>query len=243
MKWVIGGLVLVAVGAVLRHILRLGARPARQMRGLVQLSPDREAVYRPMAQEVEAQAAILGVSLNDAFEERDAGRHQIAWRLVRLSVGEWERLAEIVAALLKVMAKHMADARELVPVHGIASHRFKSQAMIDYVRMHELLDQLVFRSKLHFQLHVRVLRRAVQTLSGEFHRAYRYADRTEDRPEELWSRLDLYFHDFDLVAKETLLAFRAFLICLPPAALSNLAPDLKSVVQRRVRSAPISANR
>jgi hypothetical protein len=49
--------------------------------------------------------------------------------------------------------------------------------------------------------------------------------------------LDLYFHDFDLVNKEALLAFRAFLACLPQPLLSDLDAELKAVLEHGVRSA------
>ena len=227
MKWLIGALVLIGAGVLLRRVLHLDRVMTPRPEGLLPLSPDREAIFQPIAQEVETQAAILGISLNDAFEERDAGHADIAWRLVRLSVSEWDRLTEIVKLLLNTMGKHLASAQAAVPVRSMVAHRFRSRIMIDYVRIHELLDQLVFRSRLRFQLHLRVLRRAMETLTAEFRRAYRYAERTEDHPPELWNRLDIYFHDLDLVVKEALLALRAFLICLPHAALERFATDLR----------------
>src|SRR5438552_8293665 len=84
MEWVFGGLVLVAFGAVLRRVLRLnsdGPKPS----GPAPLGSARDAIYRPIALELETQAAILGISLNDAFEERDSGRAVTAQRLVCLS--------------------------------------------------------------------------------------------------------------------------------------------------------------
>ncbi len=243
MAWVVGGLILLVIGAALRSLLRLGRQTKGRPTGFAPLDSEREAIYQPIALEIETQAAILGISLNDAFEERDSGHHDVAWRLVRLSVAEWNRLAELVTTLLKAAAKHLPRAHVVIPAHGIAAHRFKSPTMIEYVRMHELLDQLVFNSRLRFQLHLRVLRRASETLTAEFRRAYRYAERTEDRPEELWKRLDLYFHDFDLVAKEALLAFRALLICLPNPALADFGADVKNVVGRGVRSTSLPVDR
>lgn len=243
MNWVLGGIILVAVGIVLHRVLRIGPKATGRAGVLAPLGAEREAVYQPIAMEVETQAAILGISLNDAFEERDAGHHDIAWRLVRLSVGEWDRLAEILGSLLKTLAKHLPSARGVVPIHGIVAHRFRSRSMTDFVRIHELLDQVVFGSGLRFQLHLRVLRRGAETLTAEFRRTYRYGERTEDRPEELWTRLDHYFHDFDLVAKEALLAFRSFLVCLPPTSLASFAAHLEGVVTRGVRSTSAPVNR
>jgi len=243
MKWALGLLVLVLVGALLRWILRLDRPVAPRAAGRVPLGADREAIFQPIAQEIETQAAILGISLNDAIEERDAGQSEIAWRLVRLAVSEWDRLAEIAALLSNVIAKHVSSACVVIPTRHVAANHFKSRVMIDYLRMHDLLDRLVFRSKLRFQLHLRMLRRATETLSTEFRRAYRYADRTEDRPPELWNRLDFYFHDFDLITKETLLAFRALLLSLPHSDLAGLAADLKTILRRGVRSTAVSADR
>jgi hypothetical protein len=243
MKWVLGVLVLILIGALLRWVLRLDRPVVSRVGGLVPLGADREAIFQPVSQEIETQAVILGISLNDAMEERDAGRSEIAWRLVWLAASEWDRLAEIVRLLSNVMTKHVASARVVIPTRYVAASNFKSRVMIDYLRMHDLLDQLVFRSKLRFQLHLRMLRRATETLSTEFRRAYRYADRTEDRSPELWNRLDFYFHDFDLIAKELLLAFRALLLSLPHSDLAGLAADLKTILQRGVRSTVVSVDR
>ncbi len=241
MKWIMGALILAGVGVVLRRLLRLDGQKPQSAGRLPPLTDDRASIYQPVALEIETQSAILGISLNDAFEERDSGNPDIAWRLVRLSVSEWERLAEIVTLLLNNMAKHLAVAKVVVPTRNMGAHHFRSRVMVDYVRMHELLDQLVFQSRLRFQLHLRVLRRAVETLSAEFRRSYRYGERTEDRPPELWTRFDLYFHDLDLVAKETLLAFRALLACMPHAALPSLVSDLRAVLRRGVRTTTVSA--
>jgi hypothetical protein len=78
MKWALGLLVLVLVGALLRWILRLDRPVAPRAAGRVPLGADREAIFQPIAQEIETQAAILGISLNDAIEERDAGQSEIA---------------------------------------------------------------------------------------------------------------------------------------------------------------------
>lgn len=242
MRWLLGILILAILGLLLRRILWRRQEPLRHMRGLSPLGAEREALYQPIAREVEVQAAILGISLNEAIEERDAGNAEIAWRLVRLSVSEWDRLAEILTVLCTTLSKHLADVGAITPSRSMGAHHFKSPVMVDFVRMHELLDQLVFRSKLRFQLHLRVLRRAVETLSTEFRHTYRYGERSGDRPPQLWRRLDLYFHDLDLVAKETLLAYRTFLLCLPHSALAKLSAELQAVMRSKVRHASISAS-
>lgn len=243
MRWLVAGGILIVVGFLLRRLLRLDRSEVPRRRGFTPLTPDREAIYRPTVLEIETQSAILGISLNDAIEERDSAHHEIAWRLVGLTVTEWERLANIITGLLDASAKHLADVGVVVPVRNTDADRFRSQTLIDYVRMHELLDQLVFSSKRRFQLHLRVLRRAAETLTAECLHTYRYVQPAQDRSPELWKRLDLYFHDFDLVTKEALLAFRTLLVCLPHSALEAFAAEVKAVVTRSVRSTSVPADR
>ena len=244
MGWVIGAVgFLLVFGSVLRRVLHLEGTSVRVSRGWVYLNAEREAVYQSIALEVETQASILGVSLNDAVEERDLGKQEIAWRLVGLADCEWERLGQLANGLLNALGKYMPAARVVVPVRNIAAHHFKSHAMVDYARMHEVLDQFVFRYKLRFQLHIRVLRRAVEALTTEFGQTYRSVLRTGSSSDGVWNHLDLCFHDFDLITKEVLLAFRAFLACLPDEELPALATDLSALIVRGVRATPLAVAR
>jgi len=211
--------------------------------GPVPLGLAREAIYRPIALELETQAAILGISLNDAFEERDSGRSDNAWCLVHLSTSEWGRLAEIVVALLNTVNEYMPLARVAVPVRSLATQRFKSRIMIELMRTHELVQQLVFRSKLRFQLHIRTLRRAAETVTADFRHEYHAAEDAGNQSPDLWRLLDLEAHDFDLITKETLLAFRAFLPCLRDSDLAGFAAEIKSVMPRGVRTVSVAVER
>jgi len=243
MRWVFGAVGLLLFGFVLRRLLHLEGASARVSRGWLYLDAEREAVYQSIALEIETQASILGVSLNDAVEERDLGKQEIAWRLVGLANCEWERLAQLANGLLNALGKYMPAARVVVPVRNIAAHHFKSHAMVDYARTHEVLDQFVFRYKLRFQLRIRVLRRAVETLTTEFGQTYRSVLRTGSSSVGVWSYLDFCFHDFDLITKEVLLAFRAFLACLPDEELQALTTDLDALVVRGVRTTPLAIAR
>jgi len=109
---------------------------------------------------------------------------------------------------------------------------------VDYARMHEVLDQFVFRYKLRFQLHMRVLRRAMEALTAEFGQTYRSVLGAGGGADGVWKHLDLCFHDFDLITKEVLLAFRAFLTSLPDEELQALATDLNALIVRGVRTTP-----
>ncbi len=237
-----GILIILVVGLVLRRVLGLGSEVRGRASRTEQLSPAQLAIYTPFSIEVETQAAIISISLNDAIEERDAGHPEIAWRLVTLSASEWQRVAEIITALLDALKKNLPNARAVIPYRGMVVRRFKSQTMMDFLRMYEFLEKVIFRSRMRFHLQIHTLRRAAATLTAEFSRVYQYGERTEDRPPELWQRLDIYSHDFDLVTKESLMAFRALLVCLPSESLVVLAADLEPVLRRGVRTASVPAN-
>jgi hypothetical protein len=236
MEWMVGILILVGVGFLLRRLLWTKSPVHRAPAGLVPLGSERRAVYDGFAPEVEARIAMLGISLNDAFEERDAGRHDMAWRMLRLSAAEWDGMAKIITSLLDALAKHLPDAQVVVIPRSIHAHRFMSKPMVDYVRMHELLDQLVFSSRRRYQLQLRLLRRAAEIVTGEFRRTYRRAERTDDQSREVWNQIDLYFHDFDLITKEAVLAFHALLACLPRSVLPKLSLELNALLHGRVRT-------
>lgn len=235
MHWLLGGSVLVAVGLLLRWILDMGApdevRPSR----LGSLRADLQAIYQPLAQEVEAHTTILGITLNDAFGEREAKRVEMAWHVVRLAMGEWDRLTGLIEGLQGVLSKFLPTTTTVVPVRRVATCHFKSRSMIDNVGLYEFLDQVLFSSKRRFALQLRFLFRASTILSKDFRHACYEGERTLDASDELWTRLDYYFHDFDLIAKETLLAFHTLLACQSPEGAQELALDLQTLLERGMR--------
>jgi hypothetical protein len=243
MRWLAGILILTGVGFLLRRLLGVNSAASRAPAGLAPLGPERQAVYDSFAPEVEARTAMLGISLNDAFDERGAGRHDMAWRMIRLSASEWDGIAKIAAGLLDALAKHLPNAQVVVTPRSIHAHRFKSRLMVDYVRMHELLDQLVFSSRRRYQLQLRLLRRAAGIVTGEFRHTYRQAERMGDGSPEVWNQIDLYFHDFDLIAKEALLAFRALLACLPLSVLPKFSLELNALLRGSVRTPSLPVQR
>ncbi len=232
MNWLWQGGILVAVCVSLRRILHMDAPKLRSYNGLTLLRGEQARIYDLVVRDQEIEATILGVALNEAIEERDSGNHENAWRLVLLAASEWDRLAGTTITVLSQMSKYLPVARLDSPARRMQPERFKSKSMIDYVRLHEILTQFVLHSKLRFQLHLRVLRRAIETLTAEFRQLHQTAERSEVRPLELWGRLDLCFHDLDLLAKETLLALRAFLPGLSEDELRNFGVDLHAQLPR-----------
>ncbi|HEV2498987.1 MAG TPA: hypothetical protein VGY31_05355 [Terriglobia bacterium] len=235
MAWALAIVALLVVGYVFRRILRLD-EPEPRAHGRIPLSPNAEKIYRPISLELETQIILLGISLNEALGQRQAGNEENAWRLARLALCQWDRLAEKVTVMLKSIADHFPQTRSLVSIRDLTAHEFKSNAMIESMRMGAMLHEVIFRSKSRYQFQVRVIRRAVDTLTQEFNSAIRAAERAPEGAEDLWDKIDPSFHDFDLVVKESLLAFRAFLLAVPAWLLPEIAAELTEVISHSVRS-------
>lgn len=233
MAWLLASVVLLTLGLLLRRLL--GLTSARQgMKTLLGAYVQR--LCQSIALEIEAQSAILAVSLNEAMEERDLRNFDNARNFLHLTASEWERLAEFLTFLLQRTGDYLPLARIAVPARAMDAAHFRSESMIEYVRLHEWVDQFLFRNKLRFNLQVRVLRRAVETLTEDFRQTQPRAHSTVEDPSPAWSRLDRDLHDLDLVSKEVLLTVRSFLACLPEAVARQFAAELRPVLERGVRA-------
>jgi hypothetical protein len=228
--WQVG--ILVVVGVLLRRILRMDAPRLRSYHGLTLLNRDQARIYDLLERDLQIEAAVLDVTLNDAMEERDAGNSEVAWQMVRLAASAWDRLAGTLVTLLSQMSRYLPLARVDPLVRRVHPERFRSKTMVYYMRLHQMLAQFVFRSRLKFQLNLGLLRRAVETLTAEFRHLHRATDRLGVRLPELWVRLDFHFHDFDLLTKETLLALRDFLPSLSENELKKFGVDLRGQMPR-----------
>ena len=235
MQWVVGGFTLVAMAVVLRRLLHMDHGSDPQVGRFRFLRGDLQSLYQTVAQEIETHSTILGITLNDAFGERRSNQQQMAWRVVGLAMVEWERLGRVVAGLQGILARCLPATAGIVPVRRVAVCHFKSRAVMDIVGLYELLDRLLFSSKSRFSLRLRLLLRASVALTRDFKRACREGELTLDSSDELWTRLDYCFHDFDLIAKETLLAFHTLLACQTPEGAQALGMELQSLLEQGLR--------
>ena len=229
MYWVMGGAVLLVMGMLLRRVLGLGA-PIR--RRPVSLEPEQKSFCEAVADEVQCRSEILACLLNDVIGELKAGHCENAPELLDLFEAEWASLAELLNAILQNVAEYLPLAHIVIPVRSMVPAQFRSDVMIDYLRLPELVDQFLFRTKLRFNLQVKVLRNAVAILTADFHRAEAKKHLRPAFSRALWSRMDRDYHDFDLIAKRTILAFGKFVSWLPQSPAAALVLALRPMLDR-----------
>jgi len=232
MVWAESIVVLVVVGVVTRKVLGLnGPNPARHL----PLADMRRRLSRIVTLEVEAQSASLAVSLNDAMEERETGQPELAWSTLHLMTNaQWVRQAETLGVLLKAVTRHLPLTTISVPARSLVPEFFKSEVMRGYLALHDTAEQFLFRGKPRFSLHVRALDQAVLRLTSDFLESQ--PGPLSLRDDELWSRLDHDFHDFDLLSKETVLTVRGVIASLPANALDSFAAEVLPTLRRGVRA-------
>lgn len=222
--------VLLVVGVITRRLLGLGRSRPKSMA----LAGTRDRVTRTATLELEAQSAVLAVTLNEAMEDRDSGRPDLVLSTLRLAAAHWNRQAATLAALLEAVTRHLPLASMSLPSRALVGDFFKSEAMRGRLALHEGADQFVLRGKPRFSLHVRTLDQAVALLTADFLDAQ---SGLEPSPAfDLWKRLDHDFHDFDLLTKETVLVIRGFVLCLPAGALKSFASEVLPALHRGVRA-------
>ncbi len=244
MIWVLESGILVVVAVLLRRMLHMGRDSAPQRAPLHRLKRNASPVYGSIASEIEAHTTILGVLLNDTIEEQDSGDPAIARRMLGLFGSEWERAVELILNLQDISLKYFPMVQSPIESRNLDARLFQSQAMREFLSRLGVLDQFVFRSKLRFQLHLRLLHRATTLLNENFAEAKSDAGRTSRFFAWTLTQADLYFHDLDLLAKETLLGFNAELAYLPDAALKEIAAELAVLTRNSVLSSvPVHAHR
>jgi hypothetical protein len=242
MIWLLEGGILLVVALALRRVLRMG-RPKVSTETLTKRRANHvDPVYRQVASEIEAHSTILAVSLNDAFEENKAGRTEAAWCMVNMFASEWNRLTDLVESLQQLSLRYLPVVDLPVPVRNLDAECFRSGTMIEFVRFNGFVDQFVFRPKLRFQLHLRLQRRAIAMLSEELHRAHSETEANSEYLPHALTQFDLLFHDLDRLSKETLLAFRSEMSCLPGHALVDIEAELEELVSDGVLKPLVSAS-
>ncbi len=236
MAWVLGVVILAFSGFMLRRLLYSGGESSPVLSPMDPLGPCRETFYRSVAQEVETRIGILAVSLNEVLEQDDRGRADLASRLLSLVGSEWRHLDELVLSLQDLMLKYSPLLTYAVPVRSASPRHFRSSVLQSHIGTLDELSQFVFRPRLRFHIHVGVLRSAGRTLTEEFSDSVARAQTAPSVIRRSRSLLDLSFHDYDLIAKDSLLALRMALAALPDELLSDFGAELKTAARREARA-------
>lgn len=231
MIWAESIAVLTAVGVVTRRLLGLSGRhPKRKL----PLPGAHGRLYQAVKLELDAQSAILAVSLNEAVEAQACGEHELAWSTLHLmSAAQWMRQADTLELLVRAMKRHLPLARVTLTARTLIPKFFKSEAMQGYLALHDAADQFLFRGKPRFSLHLRTLEEALGRLTSDFLEAQPGPLLEPDS--DLWARLDHDFHDFDLLTKETVLAMESFISCLSSSSLESFAVEVRPALLQGVR--------
>lgn len=242
MVWILEFGILLALGVALRQILHMGQNTVPEKVNPRFRRPANNPLCSPLLSEIDAHTAILGVVLNDAINELARGNAEISRSMLGVFNSERERLVDLVINLQNLSLKYLPAVQYPVETRTLHPASFRSEPVIDILERHGVLEQFVFRSKLRFQLQLRLLRRATALLNESFEEVgHRTGTGDQSFPSSL-SQLDLYYHDLDLLAKETILGFSEELAALPDTVLQDMAFEISVLTSRNpVTAAPAIA--
>ncbi|MDE3178639.1 MAG: hypothetical protein KGM47_03180 [Acidobacteriota bacterium] len=236
MHWALAVVALGSTGYVLRRILRLD-EPRQAGPSIARLTQPLEKIYHPVAEEIETQTVILGVTLNDALGAVHSGHAETALAHVCLATGQVELLSRSALIILSSIAKYYPEASAVAHTRVLTPRHFQSRAMIDFMENGGKLHQFIFRSKPRFLFHVQVIQQTLETLSRDFKASYNACELSPESSPAMWGEIAPVYHDFDLMVKEALLAFRSFLPALPDSSLPAFSAEIiKRMSQASVRS-------
>jgi hypothetical protein len=232
MVWIFEIGILLVVALVLRRTLQMGRNTVPEQVALRFRRPANNPLCSPLLSEIDAHTAILGVVLNDAIDELAAGNPETARRMLGVFNSERERLVELVINLQNLSLKYLPTVQYPIDARSLDPVSFRSQPVTEILKRHGVLEQFVFRSKLRFQLQLRLLRRATALLNESFEEVRGRTGTDAENFHSTLSQLDLYYHDLDLLTKETILGFSEELAALPDAVLEDMAAEISVLTSR-----------
>jgi hypothetical protein len=241
MVWIFELGILAVVALVLRRALNLGKTSAPKQTAPRFRRPANNPLCSPLVSEIDAHTSILGVALNDAIDELASGNLEIARCMLSVFSSERERLVELVIDLQNLSLKYLPTVQYPVEARSLDPGSFRSQPVTEFLNRHGVLEQFVFRSKLRFLLQLRLLRRATAQLNESFEEAMRKPGMGIEAFNETLAKLDLYFHDLDLLTKETLLGFSTELASLPDDVLEDLTAEVSALTRRNTVLSPVDS--
>ena len=234
---------LLIVAFVLRRALHMGQKAPSQESGSRFRRPRNNPACFPLASEIEAHTSILGVVLNDVIAEQGSGHGEAGLTMLNLFDSERERLVELVVSVQNLSLKYLPSVQYPLEPRTLDPGYFLSKPLSEFIARHGILEEFVFRSKLRFQLHLRLLRRATALLNESFEIIRHDLGADSMLFDCALPQIDVLFHDLDLLTKETLLGFSAELACLPDAEKDALVTEVSALTSRNSVLSTASAER
>jgi hypothetical protein len=220
------------VARLLPSVLDGNSRRNAEESRLGTLREDLRPIFRTLEQEIETRTTALGIRLVEASAEREANRSDMAWRAVELAEREWKYLTKLLLGVLSVIEIFLPSTREIQIIRRVASDRLKSREVMDNVRLYEFLDNIYFNPESRFELQIRFLHTTITNLFKAFEHLCSEARFSLDSSDEFWTHLECYRRDFDLLTRETPLAFLTLLACQTPGRAQELASNLRGLIEQ-----------
>lgn len=209
------------------------------------LPEEKAQVFYNVEHRLDSLYNMFSVSLNEAFELKQAGLLTGALSTISMSAELCKRLARPLAATLRALhehAKHFGTVPNAAPLDPENYHGPRGQRS---ARMSGFLDRVLFSHRLQFLHKVTTLEEMVEDLDRDFQDvAGDLAEGVCTDPERGWREAEAGHYDLNTCLRETIVLFKSFLLVLPTGQLgdfekavhrqSELPGDLAAAYHRRM---------
>lgn len=193
------------------------------------LPEDKDRVFRSYVRHLEISYNMLSVSLDEALELRQAGRHAKASQAVCVTPELCNRFAHPLIALLWSLGEHAKHHGTVPNAAPLDPANFQCTRVQRTARFSSLLCRIILADRTQFLYKIGTLGEMVDDLSREFCTAANEIAADGSRDCELaWQAADSVHYDLNTCLRETIVLLKSFLMALPENELETFQATVHS---------------
>jgi hypothetical protein len=181
------------------------------------LPEEKSQLFSNIVQTFEARYVSLSISLDEAFELRQARRMAEAYQVCANLGDSFGQLTRPLVSMLRALAEHVEAYRTIAASAPLDPANFQSIRYQRIAKLDTLLSQVFPLSpRLLFLRKVRTLLNIVRSAEDDFSAvASELAGGRSTNPTTLWLKLDTLHYDLNTSLRESIVILKSFLVVLP----------------------------
>jgi hypothetical protein len=184
------------------------------------LPEEKGSIFHTYENELEASYLMLSVSLNEAIELRQAGRHVKSSQVVYVTSALCSRLTDPLAAILRALGDHAKHYGTMPNSAPLNLANFQGPRGQRSARMSALLSRILLTQRSQFLHKISTLHEMVVDLGREFREAANeLASGSSIDSISSWKAVDMAHYDLNTCLREAIVLLKCFLRAVPDEEL------------------------
>ena len=190
------------------------------------LSPACEKTFRQARSQIETNASMVEVAIDEAMEIRQLGDMDEALRFLSIGGEVIERFTPSLLSLLKLMVKFSRMMSAITPVNPIVPHDFHMAELTSLAYLNQILHQILVSARQRFRLKLYILGKGVSIASRYLIERIKNVINRRSAVDQEWDEIVGIERDFRRLSQESVQSFRGLLEALSQDAAKELARTL-----------------